>query len=102
MFPPDQQQQVRFQLSEMLVGVVSQQLLPRKEGNGLVLGTEVMVATNAIRNLIRENTIHRINSVIQTGMEHGMHSLNTCLCDLVRNDVIEESVALLHSHVSSK
>ena len=81
-FPPHQQSQVRAQLSFVLEGVVSQQLIP-KIGGGRVLALEVMIPNSAIRNLIREDKIHQIYSIMQTGQtKFGMQTLNQSLYDL--------------------
>ena len=81
-FPPHQQSQVRAQLSFVLEGVMSQQLIP-KIGGGRVLALEVMVPNPAIRNLIREDKIHQIYSIMQTGQsKFGMQTLNQSLYDL--------------------
>jgi twitching motility protein PilT len=81
-FPPHQQSQVRAQLSFVLEGVMSQQLIP-KIGGGRVLALEVMIPNSAIRNLIREDKIHQIYSIMQTGQsKFGMQTLNQCLYDL--------------------
>ena len=81
-FPHHQQSQVRAQLSFVLEGVVSQQLVP-KVGGGRVLALEVMVPNSAIRNLIREDKIHQIYSNMQTGQsKFGMQTLNQSLYDL--------------------
>lgn len=82
-FPPDQQNQIRSQLANTLVGIVSQRLLPRLEG-GRIPAIEVMIANSAIRNLIRENKIHQIDLVIETSAEEGMITLNHSLSDLVK------------------
>ncbi|MFH1646060.1 MAG: type IV pilus twitching motility protein PilT [Candidatus Omnitrophota bacterium] len=92
-FPNEQQQQVRVQLSSVLLGVVVQQLLPRRDKNGLVLACEVMNVNSAIRNLIRENSAHQIYSVIQTGAEYGMFTLNASLAKLIKDKMIDRSVA---------
>ena len=81
-FPAHQQQQVRLQLSACLQGVVCQRLLPRAEGEGRVLVTEVLVATPAIRNLIREKAVEQIPTAIQTGSQYGMHTMDSCLRNL--------------------
>lgn len=78
-FPAHQQQQVRLQLSACIQGVVCQRLLPRAEGEGRVLVTEVLVATPAIRNLIREKAVEQIPTAIQTGSQYGMHTMDSCL-----------------------
>lgn len=80
-FPPGQQEQIRVQLSNNLIAIVSQQLLPRATGPGRIPTNEIMIATPAIRNLIRENKTHQIPSMIQTGHAHGMMSMDQCLRD---------------------
>jgi twitching motility protein PilT len=94
-FSPDQQQQIRMQLSVTLLAVISQTLLPRKDDSGRVAAFEVMVCTPAIRALIREGKTHQMYTDIQTGAEHGMISLDQYLLDLIKNDVIryEDAVA---------
>ena len=94
-FPTNQQNQVRSQLATVLEGVVSQQLLPRKNGKGLVAASEVMVATPAVRNLIRESKYYQINNLIQSGYEDGMRSLERNLANLCKDGVIEEKEARL-------
>jgi twitching motility protein PilT len=106
-FPPHQQSQVRAQLSFVLEGVVSQQLIP-KIGGGRVLAMEVMVPNSAIRNLIREDKVHQVYSVMQTGQaKFGMQTLNQSLYDLYvkktisyedcvgRSSVVEELIQML-------
>lgn len=83
-FPTAQQEQVRTQLSSTLVAVISQVLMPRKEGGGRVAGFEIMIATPSIRALIRENKTFRINSDIQTGAKWGMQTLDSHLIALWR------------------
>jgi twitching motility protein PilT len=80
-FPPGQQEQIRVQLSNNLIAIISQQLLPRASGPGRIPTNEIMLATPAIRNLIRENKTHQIPSMIQTGHSHGMMSMDQCLRD---------------------
>lgn len=92
-FPTEQQNQVRSQLATVLEGVVSQQLLPRKDHNGLVLASEVLVVTPAVRNLIREGKQYQINNLIQNGMSQGMHSLERQLAKLSKEDIIEHDDA---------
>jgi len=92
-FPPHQQQQVRVQLAETLQGVVSQQLLPTVDGAGRVPAVEVMVATPAIRNLIREGKIPQIKSAMQSGAQHGMQVMDKALADLVRAGRVDMAVA---------
>ena len=78
-FPSRQQAQVRTQLSFVLTGVLSQQLLVRKSGKGRVLAVEVLVATHAMKSLVRESKIHQIYSVMQTGQEIGMSARRAAL-----------------------
>jgi twitching motility protein PilT len=95
-FPPQQQDQVRAQLSGSLLGVVSQRLIPRIKG-GLIPACEVMIANPAISNLIRENKIHELPMVIETNLELGMISLNRSLADLVKRKEISLENALNYS-----
>ena len=81
-FPAHQQQQIRTQLSFVLLGVLSQQLIPRKDSAGRVLATEVLVVTPAVKSLIRESKIHQIYSSIQIGQKEGMRTMNQALYEL--------------------
>jgi twitching motility protein PilT len=92
-FPPEQQHQVRVQLSVSLQGIVTQQLLPRADGTGRAVATEVLVPTPAVRNLIREGKTHQIYSALQTGGAHGMQTMDASLADLVRAHVISRELA---------
>jgi len=92
-FPPHQQEQVRVQLSTTLMGVVTQQLLATRDGKGRVVAVEVLVPTPAVRNLIREAKTHQIYSVMQTGSQHGMQTMDAALADLVRRGVISHELA---------
>lgn len=93
-FPPHQQQQVKLQLSDCLQGVVSQLLLPCASGQGRVLATEIMIATSSIRNLIREQQIEQIPTMMQTGMQYGMNTMDKCLKDLAQRGIISMDVAM--------
>ncbi len=95
-FPSFQQNQIRAQLSGSLLGVVSQRLVPRL-GNGFIPACEVMIANSAINNLIRENKIHEIPSVIETSRKDGMISLNQSLAELVNKKEITKETALKYS-----
>ncbi|HEY3397095.1 MAG TPA: type IV pilus twitching motility protein PilT [Armatimonadota bacterium] len=97
-FPPEQQEQIRVQLSNNLVAILSQQLLPRAGQPGRVAAIEVMVATSAIRNLIRENKAHQMHSILQTGMKDGMQSMDQALRDLYKQGLITHEVAARRSH----
>lgn len=87
-FPPHQQPQVRSQLSFVLQGVISQLLLPRKSGRGRVLATEILVATTAIRSMIRDDKVHQIYSLIQAGSRYGMRTMNQSLYELYVGDEV--------------
>ncbi len=113
-FPPHQQEQIRVQLSFVLEGVLSQQLIPKKTGKGRVLAIEVLVPNPAIRNLIREDKIHQIYSSMQTGQsKFGMQTMNQSLIDLYtkghisyedaigRSPVPEELITMLQKVSSS-
>jgi twitching motility protein PilT len=97
-FPTSQQAQVRAQLSLVLEGVLSQTLVPQI-GGGRVMAMEMMVATPAIRNLIREEKIHQIYSALQSGSKYGMQTMNQSLADLVRRRLITREDALNRSTI---
>jgi twitching motility protein PilT len=92
-FPPQQQGQVRTQLSIALQGIVTQQLLPTSDGSGRVVATEVLVPTPAIRNLIREAKTHQIYAAIQTSGSVGMQTMDADLARLVRTGQITQTLA---------
>jgi len=96
-FPPEQQQQIRTQLSVVLVGVLSQTLLPNAQGTGRVAAFELMVATPSVRNLIREGKTHQLYMDIQTGAEYGMQTLDSCLLNLVRKGLVDFEDAIAKS-----
>jgi twitching motility protein PilT len=96
-FPSHQQNQVRIQLSLELLGVVSQQLIPKASGRGRVLATEVLIANHAVRSLVREQKIHQLYSVLQTGQKEGMRTMNQVLYELYVNRVITLDDALARS-----
>lgn len=89
-FPPHQQQQIRIQLASVLEAVISQQIMPTVEGDGRVAAFEVMVANSAIRNLIREGKTHQIQTVIQTGAQVGMQTMDASLMDLYKKRMISQ------------
>ncbi|WP_333841036.1 type IV pilus twitching motility protein PilT [Pelomicrobium sp.] len=92
-FPAAEKEMVRAMLSESLRAVISQTLLKTKDGSGRVAAHEIMIGTPAIRNLIRENKIAQMYSAIQTGQAVGMQTLDQCLQDLVRRNVVAASEA---------
>lgn len=93
-FPPHQQRQVTVQLAECLQGVISQVLLPRADAKGRILATEVMVSTPGIRNLIRENDIAQMPSLLQMGAQYGMNTMDKCLKTLYKKGIITKDVAI--------
>lgn len=96
-FPPFQQNQIRTQLSMVLQAVISQQLLPKFDGSGRVVATEVMMTIPSIRNMIRENKIHQITNVIQTSGKLGMKSMDISLLELVKQGKIMVEDALAYA-----
>jgi len=87
-FPAGQQGQIRIQLANVLSAIVTQQLLTRKDGNGLVVATEVLIATPVVRNLIRENKSYQIVSTMQTSGAMGMMTMEKCVKELVAKGLL--------------
>ncbi|HOK32577.1 MAG TPA: type IV pilus twitching motility protein PilT, partial [Limnochordia bacterium] len=90
-FPPESQQQIRVQLSTVLEAVVSQQLLPLRHRRGMVPAVEVMLGTPAIRNMIREEKVHQIPSMIETGARFGMQSMKAAVAELTKRGLVDEA-----------
>jgi twitching motility protein PilT len=102
-FPSSEQAQVRTQLSLVLEGIVCQSLLPSVSGHGRVVATEVLVPTPAVRNLVREDKIHQIYSVMQTGQEKaGMHTFNQSLATLYMSRKISLQTAMAASSLKDE
>ena len=97
-FPPHQQEQIRIQLAGTIAGIVSQQLLPVQSGNGRVVAAEVLVATPAVRNLIREGKSHQIYTSMQAGGKHGMQVMDQHLAQLVKSGKVSYHMALERCH----
>jgi twitching motility protein PilT len=95
-FPPHQQEQVRIQLSAAVEGVLSQKLLPTTQG-GRVIACEILVATDAVRNLVREGSTHQLSTMIEAGAAHGMISMDRALVGLYKRGKISRETALLAS-----
>lgn len=91
-FPPHQQNQVRMQLSTTLAGIISQRLLP-KEGGGRIAAREIMINTSAVSNLIRENKIAQLRTVIETNSKKGMISMDQDLKRLVSEELVSKDIA---------
>lgn len=96
-FPPFQQQQIRIQLAAILQGIISQQLIPRREDNGRVAAREIMVSNSAIQNLIREGKSHQIHSSIQTGSKYGMKTMDMSIVELYKNGLITYEDAISYA-----
>jgi twitching motility protein PilT len=97
-FPPHQQEQIRIQLAGTLAGIVSQQLVPRADGKGRAVAAEVLVATPAVRNLVREGKTHQIYTSMQAGGKFGMQVMDQHLAELVKRGTVTYEVALERSH----
>jgi len=96
-FPAEQQGQIKLQLSSCLYGIISQRLVPAINGD-LVPAYEILFNNSAVANLIRENKVHEIPSVIETSSKDGMISLNKCLAGLVNKNIISMETAISHSN----
>jgi len=96
-FPPHQRQQIVTQLSTALEGIISQQLLPKRDNRGRVVSLEILTSTPAIRNLIREGKTHQIPTAIQTGAKFGMNTMDNYIIDLYRNGLITRETAITNS-----
>ena len=92
-FPPHQQEQIRVQIASTIQGIVTQQLLLRRDGRDRCVACEVLVPTPAIRNLIREGKTHQIYTTMQTGTKYGMQTMDYALADLVRRNYITRELA---------
>jgi twitching motility protein PilT len=102
-FPPHQQEQIRVQLSFVLEGILAQQLIPKKTGKGRALAVELLVPNPAIRNLIREDKIHQIYSMMQTGQtKFGMQTMNQSLVELYTKGHLSYEDALGRSMVAEE
>lgn len=96
-FPPHQQQQVRVQFASVIQAIVSQQLLPKADESGRIAAFEVMVSTPAIRNLIREEKTHQIDTAIQTGAKYKMQTMDNSLLELYKNGLISKETTLMQA-----
>jgi len=96
-FPSSQQPQIRLQLSQLIVAVLSQTLLPKADGKGRVAAFEIMIANTAVRNLIREGHTFQLTNMIEVGRSDGMQTLNQALAALVRQRLVSEEEARVKS-----
>jgi twitching motility protein PilT len=97
-FPSEQQGQIRAQLSVALQGIMTQTLLPTADGSGRCVAAEILLPTPAVRNLIREGKTHQVYSVIQTGGQHGMQTMDASLAGLVRAGKVNRALAESRAH----
>ncbi len=96
-FPSDQQNQIRAMFSSTLQGVISQKLIPKKGGKGRICGMEVLIASTAIRNLIRERKTHQMATILQTSSDIGMQTMDQGLMNLLNDNKIVKNEAMLHA-----
>lgn len=96
-FPPYQQQQVKIQLASVMQGIISQQLISSIDGKKRVAAFEIMIATEAIKNMIREGKTHQIESSMQTGVKYGMKTMDMSLSELCKKNVISVESALAYA-----
>jgi twitching motility protein PilT len=96
-FPSHHQQQIKVQLSSVIEGIISQQLLEKSDGQGRVAALEIMIATSAIRNLIREGKSHQLQTNIQTGSKFGMQTMDNAILDLCNRGLIDRKTALTYA-----
>jgi twitching motility protein PilT len=96
-FPPYQQQQIKIQLSSVLQGVISQQIIPKADGEGRVAAFEIMRSITATQNLIREGKAHQLQTIIQTNSRLGMMTMDASLLDLYNKRVITKENLLRYA-----
>lgn len=92
-FPPHQQQQIKVQLADCIQGIVAQQLLPRIDGKGRIVATEILIGTSAVRAVIREHRTEQLPTMIQTGAQYGMKTMDKSLKELYQSGVISYETA---------
>lgn len=95
-FPQGEQAQIRTQISFVLQGIISQILVP-KNGGGRICATEILLATPAIRSMIRDDKLHQVQGMIETGQKWGMHTMSSCLAELVMAGKVDRATALAYS-----
>jgi twitching motility protein PilT len=96
-FPAAQQEQVRVQIASTIQGVVTQTLVPTIDGNGRVAACEILLPDDAVRNLIRQAKVEQVYSVMQTGSNKGMQTLEQAFVDLVARGIITQETAISRS-----
>ena len=101
-FPPKEQEQIRAMVSESIRGVISQQLLPREDGLGREPALEIMDATPAVANMIRERKTFQLQSVLQTGTKKGMCTMDDSILELLRKKIITRETAQFHAEIKDR
>jgi twitching motility protein PilT len=96
-FPAHQQEQIRAQLSSALTAVISQRLLPNREQDGRIAAFEILVATPAARNLIREDKLHQLKSIMEASRSMGMITMDAALVELVNANLIQRDIAMIYA-----
>ena len=96
-FPAEQQPQIAAQLANVLTGIISQRLLPKKSGKGRVLASEIMRTNNGVRHLIRTRKIEQLPGQLEIGRAQGMHTIDDSLEGLFNRGLIEQSEAMAHA-----
>lgn len=96
-FPPNSKHQIRTQLAEVLEAVISQQLIPTKDGNGRIAVSEIMVATSAVKSLIREGKTHQIQNIIQTSRKNGMITMDESIINAFKDGLISKETAIKYA-----
>jgi len=96
-FPAHQQPQIRTQLSSILQAIIAQLLLPKKDGGGRVPAVEILVANSAVRNLVRTGKTHQLPTVMETGAQLGMRTMDQALKELVIKDVVSYETAVVRA-----
>jgi twitching motility protein PilT len=95
-FPPHQQQQIRTMLASVVLGILSQHLIQKTDGSGRVAVPELLIATDAVRNIIREGKTHQLPTVMQSSVKNGMIPLDLSLANLVREGTITKDRAMVY------
>jgi len=101
-YPPKEQEQIRSMVSESMRGVISQQLIPRADGTGREPAVEIMFATPAVANIIREKKTFQLASVLQTGAKQGMITMDDSIADLLRRGLITKEEAAYRAESSER
>lgn len=97
-FPASQQKQMTKHLASLLIGILSQQLIPRSDGSGRIVATEYLYMNHAVRNCMREGKLEQVKNIIQMGAQEGMHTMDQCIASLVSTGYINRDSAFKYCH----